>query len=64
MDGDERAIALLRPLPHLVEEVVHLRREQFTLRRERDAKIRELGQSVFDDDGRAARVANARAPRE
>jgi hypothetical protein len=34
-------------------EVVQLRREQFTLRRERDAKIRELGQSVFDDDGRA-----------
>ena len=34
-------------------EVVQLRREQFTLRRERDAKIRELGQSVFEDDGRA-----------
>jgi hypothetical protein len=35
------------------KEVVQLRREQFTLRRERDAKIRELGQAVFDDDGRA-----------
>ena len=35
------------------KEVVQLRREQFTLRRERDAKIRELGQSVFEDDGRA-----------
>jgi hypothetical protein len=34
-------------------EVVQLRREQFTLRRERDAKIRELGQSVYDDDGKA-----------
>ena len=34
-------------------DVVQLRREQFTLRRERDAKIRELGQSVFEDDGRA-----------
>jgi hypothetical protein len=33
--------------------VVHLRREQFTLRRERDGKIKELGQSVFEDDGRA-----------
>jgi hypothetical protein len=32
---------------------VRLRREQFQLRRERDAKIRELGQSVFEDDGRA-----------
>ena len=34
-------------------EVVQLRRDQFTLRRERDAKIRELGQSVFEGDGRA-----------
>jgi hypothetical protein len=33
-------------------DVVRLRKEQFQLRRERDAKIRELGQSVFDEDGR------------
>jgi len=34
-------------------DVVRLRKEQFRLRRERDGKIRELGQSVFQDDGRA-----------
>jgi hypothetical protein len=34
-------------------DVVRLRKEQFQLRRDRDAKIRELGQSVFDEDGRA-----------
>lgn len=34
-------------------EVARLRKEQFALRRERDARIRELGQSVYADDGRA-----------
>ena len=34
-------------------DVVRLRREQFRLRRDRDAKIRELGVSVFEEDGRA-----------
>lgn len=34
-------------------EVVRLRKEQFRLSRDRDAKIRELGQSVFEEDGRA-----------
>ena len=34
-------------------DVVRLRKEPFQLRRERDAKIRELGVSVFEDDGRA-----------
>ena len=34
-------------------QVVRLRKEQFQLRRERDAKIRELGVSVFEEDGRA-----------
>jgi hypothetical protein len=34
-------------------DVVRLRKEQFRLRRERDAKIRELGVSVFQEDGRA-----------
>lgn len=32
---------------------VRLRREQFALRRERDARIRELGASYYADDGRA-----------
>ncbi len=34
-------------------DVVRLRKEQFQLRRERDAKIRELGVSVYSEDGRA-----------
>ena len=34
-------------------DVVRLRKEQYRLRRERDAKIRELGVSVFEEDGRA-----------
>jgi gas vesicle protein len=33
--------------------VVRLRKDQLRRRRERDAKIRELGRSVFDEDGRA-----------
>lgn len=34
-------------------DVIRLRKEHFQLRRERDAKVRELGVSVFQDDGRA-----------
>ena len=34
-------------------EVVRLRRRQFQLRRERDARIRELGVSAYAEDGRA-----------
>jgi hypothetical protein len=34
-------------------DVVRLRKEQFQLRRERDAKVRELGVSFYEEDGRA-----------
>lgn len=34
-------------------DAFRLRREQHTLRRRREAKIRELGESVYADDGRA-----------
>jgi hypothetical protein len=34
-------------------DVIRLRKEQFRLRREREAKIRELGVSVYAEDGRA-----------
>ena len=34
-------------------DVVRLRREQYRLRRERNAKIRQLGPSFYSDDGRA-----------
>jgi hypothetical protein len=40
-------------------EVVRVRKEQFTLRRERDAKIRELGVSAYEDDGRVAELRAA-----
>ena len=34
-------------------DVARLRKEQFTLRRERDTKVRELGVSFYSDDGHA-----------
>jgi hypothetical protein len=34
-------------------DVIRLRKEHFQLRRERDVKIRELGVSVFEEDGHA-----------
>ena len=34
-------------------DVARLRKEQFALRRERDAKVRELGVSYYAEDGRA-----------
>jgi hypothetical protein len=34
-------------------DVTRLRKEQFTLRRQRDTKVRELGVSFYSDDGRA-----------
>ena len=34
-------------------DVARLRKEQFTLRRQRDARVRELGVSFYSDDGRA-----------
>jgi hypothetical protein len=40
-------------------DVVRLRKEQFRLRRKRDTKIRELGRSVFDEDGRAEELKAA-----
>lgn len=47
------AVASISTWSQAGRDVVRLRKEQFQLRRERDAKIRELGQSVFDGDGRA-----------
>ena len=40
-------------------DVVRLRKQQFRLRRDRDAKIRDLGHSVFDEDGRADELKTA-----
>ena len=52
-DEADVAVDSISTLSRASRKVVHIRREQFTLRRERDAKIKELGQSVFEDDGRA-----------
>jgi zinc-ribbon domain len=40
-------------------DVVRMRREQFQLRRERDAKIRELGVSAYSGDGREEELRKA-----
>jgi hypothetical protein len=42
-------------------EAVRLRKEQFGLRRERDAKVRELGQAVYDADEARADALKAEA---
>lgn len=47
------AVASISTWSRAGRDVVRLRKAQFQLRRDRDAKIRELGQSVFEDDGRA-----------
>jgi hypothetical protein len=44
-------------------DVIRLRKEHFQLRRERDAKIRELGVSVFEEDGRADELKARRRAR-
>lgn len=52
-DEADVAVASISTWSQAGRDVVRLRKDQFQLRRERDAKIRELGQSVFDEDGRA-----------
>jgi len=52
-DEADVAVASISTWSQAGRDAVRLRKEQFQLRRERDAKIRELGQSVFDEDGRA-----------
>ncbi|MGZ8782194.1 MAG: zinc ribbon domain-containing protein [Gaiellaceae bacterium] len=52
---DEAGVAAesLSTLSRAGRDVARIRKEQFQLRRERDAKIRELGPSYYSDDGRA-----------
>ena len=52
-DEADVAVASISTWSQAGRDVVRLRKDQFQLRRERDAKIRELGQSVFEEDGRA-----------
>ena len=52
-DEADVAVTSISTWSRASRDVVRLRKEQFQLRRERDAKIRELGRSVFEEDGRA-----------
>ena len=52
-DEADVAVASISTWSSAGRELGRLRKEQFTLRRERDATIRELGFSVYSEDGRA-----------
>ncbi len=52
-DEADVAVSSISTWSRAGRDSVRLRREQFRLRREREAKIRELGRSVFEEDGRA-----------
>jgi hypothetical protein len=52
-DEADVAVASISTWSRAGRELVRLRKEQFQLRRERDAAIRELGLSVYSEDGRA-----------
>lgn len=52
-DEASAAVASISTWSRAGRAVVRLRKERLRRRRERDAKIRELGRSVFDEDGRA-----------
>jgi len=52
-DEADVAVASISTWSRAGRDVVRLRRAQFQLRRDRDAMVRELGQSVYEEDGRA-----------
>ena len=52
-DEAEVAADSISTLGRAGRDVARLRKEQFQLRRERDAKVRALGVSVYEEDGRA-----------
>ncbi len=52
-DEADVAVASISTWSKAGRDVVRLRKETFHLGRERDAKIRELGVSVYEEDGRA-----------
>jgi hypothetical protein len=58
-DESDVAVASISTWSRAGREVVKLRKENFRLRRERDAKIQELGVSAFEDDGRAEEIKGA-----
>jgi hypothetical protein len=52
-DEADAAVTSISTWSRAGRDVVRLRKETFQLKRERDAKIRELGVSVYEDDGRS-----------
>ena len=58
-DEADVAVASISTWSRAGRDVVRLRKETFQLRRERDAKIRELGVSVYEDDGRSEELKSA-----
>ncbi len=52
-DEADVAAASISTWSRVGRDVVRLRKDQFQLRRERDQKIRELGVSVYENDGRS-----------
>jgi hypothetical protein len=52
-DEAEVAVGSISTFGRAGRDVARLRKEQFLLRRERDAKVRALGVSVHEEDGRA-----------
>lgn len=52
-DEADVAVASISTLSRAGRDIVRLRKGTFQLRRDRDAKIRALGVSVYEDDGRA-----------
>jgi zinc-ribbon domain len=53
------AVQSLSSLSRAGRDVVRLRRQQFQLRRERDAKIRELGVAAYQEDAREDELRKA-----
>jgi hypothetical protein len=58
-DEADVAVQSLSTWSRTGRDVVRLRRQQFQLRRERDAKIRELGISAYREDGRTDELRTA-----
>lgn len=52
-DEADMAVTSISTWSRAGRDVVRLRKKTFQLKRERDAKIRELGVSVYEDDGRS-----------
>lgn len=55
-DEADVAVASISTWSRAGRDIVRLRKETFQLRRDRDAKVRELGVSAYEEDGRAEKL--------